>query len=231
VSGVFISYRDDDAQLWPLLLRDQLAAEYGDSLVFLDRNTLKTGPWRQQIERALSGCTVVLVLIGPQWLSASDADGQPRLGKPDDFHRREIELALAGSATVIPVLLSGAEMPRHQDLPASVAGLADLQARLLSPDHSRAGVETLLSDIDRADPNLAATRSARKPKRWRQLLRPAGTVLLLLLLTPVATVVLLVGLQVGFGLTFRSEEISTLALIVFIMLIAVWRLQVRLRQR
>ena len=66
---------------------------------------------RRSIMR-LNGCAVVLVLIGPRWTAATDADGRKRLFLPDDVHRLEVVSALERSGvTVIPVLVDGARLP------------------------------------------------------------------------------------------------------------------------
>ena len=65
---------------------------------------------------ALSSCDVLLALIGPRWLNAQAAQGR-RIDDAADFVRLEIATALAGSITVVPVLLGGAAIPRPADLP------------------------------------------------------------------------------------------------------------------
>jgi hypothetical protein len=228
VSRVFVSYRNADARGWASLLSDRLIATYGSDSVFLDRDTLEPGPWRQQIESALARCSVVLVVMGPHWLSSSAGDGERSLWKSDDVHRREIEIALAGSATVIPVLVDGATMPRKQDLPSSIAALAELQARFLSDTqrHRETDLSMLLSDIERADPGFKERRPSDGPPPG-----PWISALWLLLTTIVASIALIVTAQVALGWTFRTEEVSAVTLIVFVTLLAASRFRARIRQR
>src|SRR5262249_4475785 len=81
------------------------------------------------IEAALAASDVLLVVIGPQWL-------QPRVHDPDDFVRKEIEIALTRQLPIIPLLYRQATMPSPEDLPSSIAALASYQARTLrdNPD-------------------------------------------------------------------------------------------------
>lgn len=132
MTGIFISYRQEDAKAWAISLRDELARVFGDDLVFLDKDTLHAGNWREQIEKALSSCRVVLVVIGPRWLTITDAQNRPRIQLADDVHHQEIALALGRShLTVIPVLVDDAPMPRPDQLPADLQRLCDQQARKL----------------------------------------------------------------------------------------------------
>ena len=86
----------------------------------------------------------MLALIGPQWLTITGEDGNPRLEDPDDFVRLEIETALARDVLVIPVLVDGATMPHAEELPPTLASLSHRQALELSPARFHADTERLL---------------------------------------------------------------------------------------
>ena len=77
----------------------------------------------EAIDSVLLSCDVILILIGPRWVSTSDSNGVPRLNDPSDFVRLEVEKALESSALVIPVLVGGATMPDSHSLPPSIAPL------------------------------------------------------------------------------------------------------------
>lgn len=153
MNGVFISYRQDDTKPWALLLQGELASAFGEEQVFLDKDTLHAGPWREQIQLALEGCRVVLVLIGRRWLEASGPGGERRIDLPDDVHRQEIAFALSHQAlTVIPVLLDGARMPASRELPDDIRSLCECQSREMSDNSARrrVDIDLLLADIERA---------------------------------------------------------------------------------
>ena len=152
MSGIFISYRQQDAKPWALLLCKELAGVFGDERVFLDKDTLHAGNWRTQIHEALDKSGVVLVLIGRRWLTITDDTGRQRLNCPDDVHRQEIALALSRTdVTVIPVLVDGVAMPRAEDLPIDIRSLSDQQSRELSDGRARRDVDMqlLIQDIRR----------------------------------------------------------------------------------
>ena len=51
MGGIFISYRQADAKAWAIGLRDDLAKMFGDEQVFLDKDTLQAGNWRDYIHK------------------------------------------------------------------------------------------------------------------------------------------------------------------------------------
>lgn len=135
VADIFISYRRQDCPAAAGRLADRLHAEFGADRVFLDVGDIVPGAnFVQTLERALAGATVVLALVGPNWLQAATGGGQRRLDEPEDFVRREIELALAHGKPVIPVLLEGARMPQPRELPPSLQAFASCQAVALAND-------------------------------------------------------------------------------------------------
>ena len=152
MTGIFISYRERDSKAWALSLRDRLVEEFGEDRVFLDKDTLKAGKWKDQIERALGDCNIVLVVIGRGWLGAQDEEGHKRLMSDDDVHRREIALALARpEVTVIPVVVDGATMPKPDELPENIRDLIQQQSRSISDNaaHRKVDLDALSADIRR----------------------------------------------------------------------------------
>ncbi len=150
MAGIFISYRQADAKAWAIGLRDDLAKVFGDEQVFLDKDALGPGNWRDQLQRALKHCSVVLVVIGRQWLTMADEQQRPRIGLPDDVHRQEISLALShDGVTVIPILVDDATMPKAEQLPEDIRRLTDQQAYEIGDTKSRrkADLEVLVKGI------------------------------------------------------------------------------------
>ena len=150
MAGIFISYRQADAKAWAISLRDDLAKVFGDEQVFLDKDALHAGNWRDQINQALDRCAVALIVIGPRWLTTVDEQNRPRIGLPDDVHHQEVALALSRSdVTVIPVLVEDASMPRAEQLPTDLHGLCDQQAYKIGDTQARrkADLEVLIQNI------------------------------------------------------------------------------------
>ncbi len=150
MAGIFISYRQADAKAWAIALRDGLAQVFGEDQVFLDKDTLHAGNWRRQIHLALERCTVVLLVVGPRWLTILDEQNRPRISLAEDVHHQEIALALDRSGvTVIPVLVDDASMPRAEQLPTDLQSLCDQQAFKIDDSQARrkADLEVLIQNI------------------------------------------------------------------------------------
>jgi hypothetical protein len=107
---IFISYHRDDSAGYAGRLFDFLSARFGSKNVFMDIDTIEPGDdFRKVVRNAVGTCDVVLVMIGKQWLSMTDAKGQRRLDDLSDWVRVEIATALANpEVRVIPVLVRGA---------------------------------------------------------------------------------------------------------------------------
>jgi hypothetical protein len=132
---IFISYRHQEAA-WPAQqLYDVLVEHFSPEHVFKDIDNIGPGEdFVRRIIAAVESCDVLLALIGPQWLTITNKNGQLRLDDPNDFVRLEIEAALTRSSVrVIPILVDGATMPRAEELPPSLAGLVRRQAVEVNP--------------------------------------------------------------------------------------------------
>jgi tetratricopeptide (TPR) repeat protein len=146
---VFISYRRQESSGMAGRLYDRLAARFGDDQVFMDVDTIAPGvDFGNVIAQAVSTCEVLLAVIGPGWLTISDADGQRRLDDPDDIVRLEIAAALERDIRVIPLLVEGAAMPRREELPDSLARLARRNALSVRHESFRFDADRLLAAIE-----------------------------------------------------------------------------------
>jgi outer membrane protein assembly factor BamB len=147
--GIFLSYRREETGHVAGRLADHLIARFGEHEVFMDVDSIPPGvDFVDLIQRAVQRCDVLLVLIGREWASIADEDGQRRLDNPDDFVVLEVRAALDRGIPVVPVLVDGARPPRPEDLPESLRPLVRRNA-------VRVGVESFRSDVDRMIEQLA----------------------------------------------------------------------------
>lgn len=175
--GLFISYRRDDQAGFAGRLADALGEAFGAENVFRDIEDIRPGDdFVVTLQKQLDGVRVVLVMIGPAWLSAS-RNGIRRLDDPDDFVRREIEAGLEAGKLVIPVLVGGALMPAEADLPPTLAGLSRRQAVVLSDAGWRGDVERLVTTLRDLLPGIGK----KKPETRSGWILRAGLALLVLL--------------------------------------------------
>ncbi|MEX2210524.1 MAG: toll/interleukin-1 receptor domain-containing protein [Gaiellaceae bacterium] len=123
---VFLSYRRADTQPSAILLYKELAARFGHDTVCMDIYSIPgSDNWLEYIERTLGKSALVLAVIGPNWLTATDEKGR-RLEDPLDVLRQELELALKRDVRLIPLLVQGATMPRTSELPEGpLRGIVD----------------------------------------------------------------------------------------------------------
>jgi hypothetical protein len=158
MSGIFLSYRRDDSSGWTGRLYEHLVRQWGPDQVFMDIDNIAPGEdFRVAIARTLHTCDVVMVVIGPNWLSARDHAGNRRLDDEGDTHRTEVAAALAADVRVVPVLVGGAAMPTVSELPESLKDLAFRNAAVI--DDRRFG-----SDV--SDLQVTLGEFAENPSRW-----------------------------------------------------------------
>ena len=157
MSSVFVSYRRSGSSTTTYRLVDELKHVFGEDKVFLDVESIDPGlPFAQAIQKSLKSTSVVLVIIGPQWLTITNEEGVRRLDEPDDWVRQEVKLALLAKVRVIPVLVQGAVMPDAQHLPEVIRDLSALQAFTLSESqtHWAFDLGRLAEQISRIEPKL-----------------------------------------------------------------------------
>jgi hypothetical protein len=122
---IFISYRREDSPDATGRIHDHLVQTFPKGDVFIDVDSITLGvDFRKRLGDAVGRCDVALVVIGPKWLAAADEQGRRRLDSEEDFVRIEVESALERNIPVVPVLVSGARMPKAAELPPSIKELA-----------------------------------------------------------------------------------------------------------
>jgi len=108
---IFINYRRDDSIGMAGRLHDRLAQTFGRDKLFMDVDHIPVGvDFVTHLNNQVAACDIMLVVIGPNWLTANDEAGQRRLDQPDDFVAIEIAAALARDIRVIPVLVEQARV-------------------------------------------------------------------------------------------------------------------------
>ena len=131
---IFVSYRRSDSRPSAGRLYESLSQRFGDSVVFKDVSDIPVGAnFREEIDGAVRESAVMIVVIGPEWVSG-DRSESARLHRRDDHVRLEIELALELGVPLFPVLVDGAHMPDFDHLPPSIAGVALRNAAVLDHD-------------------------------------------------------------------------------------------------
>ncbi len=169
-SRIFVSYRREDTADATGRIFDRLQGHFGREKLFLDVDSVPFGvDFRDRLVEAIRASSVLLVVIGDRWMTATGQTGERRIHEEGDYVRAEIEAALENNLIVIPVLVGNAAMPAGEDLPPSVRNLAYRNAaEVRSGRDFNAHMSLLLSALDTAVGDVAPKRAAgSKPARSR----------------------------------------------------------------
>lgn len=162
---IFLNYRRGDDPGTVGRLFDRLEQAFTKEQIFMDvEGHIKAGDDYVDVLRdQVAECDVLLAVIGPRWLTISDENGRHRLDNPDDWVRIEIVSALQAGAKkrVIPVLVGGAEMPRVEDLPADLVGLARKQAVRITLERFKSDALGLVAQVSGVLTDIETARTAK----------------------------------------------------------------------
>ncbi|TWP52508.1 toll/interleukin-1 receptor domain-containing protein [Lentzea tibetensis] len=166
--GVFVNYRTGDGEWAAALVKRELGARFGSDQVFYASQSIRLGEdFSREILSGLRRCEVLLALIGPRWVTATDREGVRRLDKPDDWVRREINEAFQCGLRVIPVLIDGIDPLNEADLPDSLRRLARCQYLRMHHRSDDLDLPRLVDELVELVPELVTTRAAAVPVAGR----------------------------------------------------------------
>jgi len=175
MSGIFISYRREDSAAYAGRLYDRLSSRFGAAQVFMDVDDIPPGAdFAAHIDAKVASCDAMIVVIGKNWLTARNAEGQLRLSDPTDFVGLEVALALQRGVLVIPVLVAGAAMPKTEELRKDLQPLARRNALTVNDQEFQRDADILIETLEKL-PGLVktggATVSDERAALRRKLLR------------------------------------------------------------
>lgn len=129
---IFINYRKRDTEDAVDSLYNYLIRYFDPGNIFRDKEGIPAGSkYEEKIMAALEASDVFLAVIGPGWLTMTNEEGCRRVEEASDLLRREIERALEKEGMTVIPLLHNTAMPEASELPATLAALAQQQARPL----------------------------------------------------------------------------------------------------
>lgn len=83
MTGIFISYRGDDSLTTADLIYRHLTDRFGSDQVFLDRQSIPAGmDFVDELLGRIRTCSVLLVVIGPHWLTFTGKGDRRRIDDP-----------------------------------------------------------------------------------------------------------------------------------------------------
>ncbi|MDF1815829.1 MAG: Hsp70 family protein [Verrucomicrobiales bacterium] len=145
MARIFISYRRSDSKWAVGRIYDRLGEVLDKNNLFLDISDIEPGEdYVDKIEKVVSSCDVLLVVIGHDWLDAKDSLGGRRLDDPNDLVRVEIATALNRGVRVIPILIDDVEMPSPSAVPDELTSLLRRNAKPVSFAQFHSDIDSLI---------------------------------------------------------------------------------------
>ncbi len=143
--SIFVNYRRNDSEGEAGRLFDDLTSHFTHESVFMDVAAIEAGrDFRKAIDQSVATCSVLLAIIGREWLESKDSLGRRRLDDANDFVRIELASALRRDIPVVPVLVRGARMPLAEQLPDDLKELAYRNAMELTHARWKSDVQVLV---------------------------------------------------------------------------------------
>jgi TIR domain len=143
--SIFVNYRRNDSEGEAGRLFDDLTSQFGSDSVFMDVAAIEPGrDFRKAIDQSIENCSVLLAIIGRDWLDSKDHQENRRLDNPNDFVRIELASALRRDIPVIPILVRGAKMPHADQLPDDLKELHYRNAVELTHARWKSDVQVLI---------------------------------------------------------------------------------------
>lgn len=153
---IFINYRTGDGAELAALFDEDLSRRFGSDKVFRASKSIHPSQnYRNALAAASAGTQVLLVVIGPSWLTIDDDHGTTPLNSAENWTRKEIVNALGCGAYIVPVLCGrNTSQLRASQLPADLVPLADLQAVRFDTGNTQGDLTKLAAALTELVPGL-----------------------------------------------------------------------------
>jgi hypothetical protein len=149
MKNIFLSYRHSDTDASVGRIYDRLVQLTPRNHVFFDVSAVGPGiDFEREIVTAMQASEIALFFIGDKWLGRETATGSARIWEDGDYVRTEARAALAiNNVKILPVLVGGARMPRHDQLPPDIREIAARNALFLRHERFDDDAETIIAAI------------------------------------------------------------------------------------
>ena len=152
---IFVNSRNGDGEYAATHIAATLMERLGSEHIFKSSHSIPPGDdYASMLLDMAASCDVMLSVIGPRWLTAVTEDGTRKLDREDDWVRREIAIAIDKGRRVIPILLTGANMPVAGELPYDIRALAGFQYRRLDHRNAAWDMARLVAELREFIPEL-----------------------------------------------------------------------------
>ncbi|MGC7095744.1 toll/interleukin-1 receptor domain-containing protein [Amycolatopsis lurida] len=166
---IFVNYRTADQAAVADHIQADLSRRFGREHIFYASQSIKSGEnFTEKLLPEVRRSTVLLAVIGPDWLAADD-QGRRAIDNPQDWTRREIITAFDFGVHVIPILVGRkTERLRESDLPPELAELAQRQSLLFDTRDSATCLDKIAADVADLVPGLVDRTVTPEPDAPRE---------------------------------------------------------------
>ena len=159
---IFISYRREGGDVTAKLISEALKNR--GYVTFYDYDGMKGGMFDRQIERQITECTDMVLVLPP--------NGLDRCINENDWVREEIRLALRNGKNIVPVMLNGFDFPER--LPLDINNVRYYSGVRFHMDYFEAVIDAITKKLT-ALPNALPKKATETPSRPVPDSRPTET--------------------------------------------------------
>ena len=143
--SIFISYRRSNSKWAAKLIHDTLAQVFTQEKVLKDQYSIDPDRLKEsEVQKQVAAADVVLVVMGPEYVTLTNPFGQPQLWVEGDYAALEVQKGFALDKVVVPVLLDHRPMPEAEDLPPGIRKLVESRSFKLSVEKFDKDMEALI---------------------------------------------------------------------------------------
>ncbi len=135
---IFISSRRSCSWGLAKLIKDELTSRGFD--VFMDLDQLRGGDFPAIISDEIETCDYFLPIF------SRDTFRLERINDPDDWIRKEIELALEKNKPIIPIMAEGFKKPEDHDLPQSILSIFKFDGMIIPQHMFKEAIDKLIRE-------------------------------------------------------------------------------------
>ena len=106
---------------------------------------------------------ILVVIVGPNWLSGTDANGNRLIDRATDGVRIAIEKAISDNLTIVPIIIEGGSIPEKDEVPDSLSKFCDLKFTPLRRGFWKSDVMNFISILKSIFPSEVQLREEQIP--------------------------------------------------------------------
>lgn len=150
---IFLSYRRADTSPQTLALKLELERRLSAVQVFMDTSAMAGAErFPDEIKGALGAASLVVVVIGKDWLGESAGGKRPkkrRIDDSDDWVFKEVKIALRDKRAILPVLIDDAPDVSRLKFPKKLEELSEINAFRVTTSRWKSDIDGLIDLLEK----------------------------------------------------------------------------------